>query len=307
MALRDPEHVPERLLLNVSGRLAASCAKWAEQVKAGADDVSEVAGKAYWRTVYVARLNGAIAGTPFFIALVPAYLVFLEQEYRFFMMAAALAGKDPASLEVGADFLVLRGVYDSHSDALDSLRSVKESPMPEPTGRRPLRYWYDSVMSILVYAGFLSPPEQGAETKHNLRWLLRLVGNGVFAGLIWIFTWVFPLSFMVLMSWTCEHDARSLGQKTLDHWKLEASSKKSRTERRAERREQAWKTRAFNLIRGLIFIVTLAVPLALVGGSIMNQRWSFGWDLPETTGALAGLALVIGVVVTTYSERSRVH
>ena len=63
-----------------------------------------------------ARIDGAVAGTPFFIALVPAYIAFLRQEVRFHLRVAALYGKDPADPQVAADFLVLRGVHKNQRD-----------------------------------------------------------------------------------------------------------------------------------------------------------------------------------------------
>ena len=306
-ALREPDHVPERLLLRATERSAASCVAWARAVLASGRDVADVARTEYWLTVHVARLNGAIAGTPFFIALVPAYLVFLEHEYRLFMKLAALVGRDPTDLSVAADYLVLRGVHRSHSEALAALEEVRDAPAAPPDDRRPIKYWYRSVISIMVFAGFLSAPDPDESKQRTVGTVLRSIGGLLFAGGLWVLTWVFPLSFMVLMSWTCERDARSLGESALEHFGLQGVEKLTRAEKRERVKSMTWKTRVFNLIRALFLLVTLAVPLSLVGGSIMNKRWSFGWNLPETTGALAGLALVIGITVISAWEQRRVR
>ena len=70
------------------------------------------------RTVSTARIDGAVAGTPFFIALVPAYIAFLRQEVRFHLRVAALYGEDPSDPRIAADFLVLRRVHKDTERAL---------------------------------------------------------------------------------------------------------------------------------------------------------------------------------------------
>ena len=303
-ALRDPEHVPERLLLRVTDRLADSCWEWGESVRAESKDAVELAAQEYKRGVYVARINGAVAGTPFFIALVPAYLAFLEREYRLFMRMAALAGKNPSELSVAAEFLVLRGVHATQAEALAALELVKDTPAPTPTRRRPIKYWYESVITIMVYAGFLSAPDPNSKKRTGFRARLRTAVGLVFAGALWILTWIFPLTFMAMMSWTCERDARQLGMKTLEFWGLTGAERLTRAERKERRRALGWRMRIFNAIRAMILLFTLAIPFYLLGGAIVSGRWGTGWNVPDTAGAIAGLALVVGVTVATTWERT---
>ena len=302
--MRDPEHVPERLLLRVTDRVAEPCLEWAQKAKAGSGDVSDAATREYWRTVHVARMNGAVAGTPFFIALVPAYLVFLEQEYRLFLKLAALAGRDPADLAVAADFLVMRGVHKTQAESLAALELVKDTPAKPPTDRRPVKYWYQSVMTILVYAGFLSAPDPDAKKESGFVARLKMLLGLAFAGVIWMLTWIFPLTFMMLMSWNCERDARKLGQSSLELWGLDGTAKLTRAEKKQRRREMSWRERAFNLLRGLLLLATLTVPFYLIGGAIVGGRWSLNWNVPAAAGALAAVALVVGGVVSVTWERA---
>ena len=292
------------MLLRVTERLADSCWKWGESVRANSKDEVEVAAQEYKSGVYVARVNGAVAGTPFFIALVPAYLAFLEREYRLFMRMAALAGKHPADLSVAAQFLVLRGVHATQAEALAALELVKDTPAPAPTRRRPIRYWYESVLTIMIYAGFLSPPDPDSVKRRGVKAYLKAAGGFALAGILWILTWIFPLTFMVMMSWTCERDARQLGQKILEFWGLTGSERLTRAQRKERRRAMSWRIRFFNFVRGVILLLTLAVPFYLLGGAIVNGRWGTGWNVPDAAGAIAGLALVIGVTVATTWERA---
>ena len=108
LARRDPHHIPERLTLCSVDRQADGAREWAQRARDAARDSSPavlVDGQRR-RTISTARVDGAVAGTPFFIALVPAYIAFLWQEVRFQLRVAALYGRDPADPSVAADFLV---------------------------------------------------------------------------------------------------------------------------------------------------------------------------------------------------------
>src|SRR5215208_4346727 len=63
------------------------------------------------QSAQVARIDGAVSGTPFFIALVPGYLAYLWQEGVMERRIAALYGSDPREAETCARTLVLRGVH----------------------------------------------------------------------------------------------------------------------------------------------------------------------------------------------------
>jgi hypothetical protein len=40
----------------------------------------------------------------------------------------------------------------------------------------------------------------------------------VVAGLIWALTWILPVTFMIMMSWACESDARRFGQRVITRY-----------------------------------------------------------------------------------------
>src|SRR5215218_8140841 len=84
IAYRDPEHVSERLTLYASQRLAAPSRDWAERVRRERSDTppATIAEAVRTRSAQLARIDGAVAGTPFYVALVPGYLSYLWQEAR---------------------------------------------------------------------------------------------------------------------------------------------------------------------------------------------------------------------------------
>ena len=82
VAWRDPENLPERLMLAAADRLGAASRVWAEDALARRpeDGSAVIAAEARRQSILVARVDGGIAGTPFFIALVPGYVGYLWQE-----------------------------------------------------------------------------------------------------------------------------------------------------------------------------------------------------------------------------------
>src|SRR5436190_739991 len=111
------------------------------------------------QTAQLARIDGAVSGTPFLIALVPGYLAYLWEEGRMVLRTAALYGHDPRELETTAEVLALRGIHPTVDAARAQLEKVLDAPLPEkPAQRRSLRTWVRSVHLLLIFGGFLSAP-----------------------------------------------------------------------------------------------------------------------------------------------------
>ena len=52
-----------------------------------------------------------------------------------------------------------------------------------------------------------------------------------------------------------------------------------------------------NFVRGAIVALSVILPLLLVGSAVLGGKGPFGVNVPEATGALVALALVIGVSI----------
>lgn len=296
LALYDPGHIPERLTIYSVDKQADSARTWAQRVREAEPEtpVAVFADTQRRRTIGTARIDGAVAGTPFFIALVPAYIGFLRQEVRFHLRVAALYGQDPADPGIAADFLVLRGVHKTSEQALAELDVVRANPLPPHRERTPLKSWYQAVVSVLVLAGFMQAPEENGPTHlTGGQRVLRAVRFIVAAG-IWVLTWVVPITFMIVMSWACESDARRFGQRVLTRYGDEDSNI-AVAMARADRR--AGGNRAVSVARGALVVLSIALPLALIASTVLAGGGPFGLDLPKAAGALAALALVIGVSI----------
>ena len=107
-----------------------------ESVRSARPDtpVAKIAEELRTQSAHVARIDGAISGTPFFIALVPGYLTYLQQEMRMTLRTAALYGRDPRSLRTSAEMLALRGVHPDVEAAEAALISVRDKGTPRSSG-----------------------------------------------------------------------------------------------------------------------------------------------------------------------------
>jgi hypothetical protein len=297
LLVRDPQHIPERLTIYAVDRRAGGAREWAQRARAGELSASgpalvEIQRR---RTVSTARIDGAIAGTPFFIALVPAYIAFLQQEVRFHLRVAALYGHDLTDPRVAADFLVLRGVHHDREQALAELAVVRATPVPSKGGRTPLRSWYRAVVSILILAGFLSAPDED-EQGPLTRWekVMRAI-RFIVAALIWALTWVVPITFMMLMAWGCENDAQRFSQRVATHY---ADDGEDAAAAMASADHNAGGNRPLSFARGALILVSVAIPLALIASTLVAGTGLLGVSVPEEIAALVALALVLGVSTT---------
>jgi hypothetical protein len=278
IAYRDPEHVPERLTLLATQNLAAPSSEWAAAVRRERPDASpaELAGELRRQSARIARVDGAVAGTPFFIALVPGYVSYLWQEARMTLRTAALFGRDPAALHTAAELLALRGVHPTVEQARAALLAVPEVPPPVEE-RRPLRTWVHSARVLLVFGGFLGPPNR--ERPSGAAAWARAAGGAMAGAALWITTWVLPLTFMIAMAWGCETHARRLGLRTLALYGGTAAPADEGHTRR-------------QVVRGVALSLSIAIPIAFVAwANHVRQETGISWV--AAVGALVALSLVI--------------
>lgn len=294
---RDPEHICERMTLFASRRLAEPSREWAQQARATdtRDDVRELADGLGAQSARIARIEGAIAGTPFYVALVPGYMNYLWQEIRMTLRLAALFGHDPAAIRTAAEVLWLRGVYPSLEEAETGLLAIHAQPLPtKPDTRRPLRIWIRSIRRILVFGGFLSPP---SGTPHHglLSWLRDALG--VVIGLAsWVITWIFPATFMIAMAWGCHTHARRLFRTALEYYSGEATPAKSARELATELRRHTRR----QVAHSAALSVSILLPIGfLVYATRVEARE--GLNIITAPGVLIAISVVLAL--TMYGRR----
>lgn len=294
IAYRDPEHVGERLTLFGSQQLGESSLEWASRVQRERPGVPRrvIAEELRIQTAQVARIDGAVSGTPFLIALIPGYLAYLWQEGVMERRMAALYGHNPGGLETCARVLVLRGVHPTVDAAHAELMKVRDVPLPErPTARRPMRTWVRSIYVLLIFGGFLSAPAD--ERDKGAHWRLKAALGLLVGGFIWVITWVLPVSFMIAMAWACESHARSLGHRTISFYGSESASAEAATA--GGRFEDHGRTKR-ELLRGALLALSIAVPIGFVAYA-NHVRQTTGINWLGALGALVAASLVIATSV----------
>lgn len=294
---RDPEHVCERMTLFASHRLAEPSREWVQETREAQPQASlrEIAEHLGSQSARIARIEGAVAGTPFYVALIPGYVNYLWQEVRMTLRLAALYGRDPAMLHTAAEVLFLRGVYLSIEEAEAGLLAVQAVGLPpKPEKRRSLLLWIRSVRLLLVFGGFLSPPS--GRQHHGLRsWLRDAVG--LVAGVaVWVVTWIFPATFMIAMAWGCYTHARRLFRSALEYYAGEKLPTKSARERALELRQHTKRQLAHTAALSL----SITIPIGfLVYATRVESR--VGLNLITAPGVLVAISLVLAV--TLYGRR----
>ena len=293
---RDPEHVAERLTLHTMEKLGPPSLEWAQATRQSRPDdpPATIAEQLRDESARLARIDGAIAGTPFFAAVIPGYLGFLWQEDRMSLRTAALFGHDPTELRTAASGLALRGVHPTAESAEASLRTVSAIPMPEkPAQRRSLRTWIHSIHVILIFGGFLSAPSEKPKKQGLAYWLpttLTLVVGLAF----WAITWILPLTFMIAMAWGCESQTRALGRRALAFYGGEASTTNAAIAVAGKSQDKGHNTR--QIVRSAALALSVAIPVAFVAYA-NHVRHSTGLTWLGALGSLVALSLVIATAV----------
>ena len=295
VAYRDPEHIAERLTLYSVDRLGEPSLEWARSALSDRPDTppAKIADELRTHSAHVARIDGAISGTPFFVALVPGYLTYLLQEMRMTLRTAALYGHDPRAPRTAAEMLALRGVHPDVEAAEAALGSVRDAGTPEaPETRRSLRTWVHCVYLVLVFGGFMSP-SSAKEDKSMLgrakAVLSVLIGIG-----LWVITWVLPVSFMIAMAWGCETHARQLGRRTLVFYDGEAADVLDAIKLADQQRDEGHDKRA--ILRSVALFLSVAVPIGFVA-YVDHVRNTVGVNWLGAVGALVALSLVIATAI----------
>jgi hypothetical protein len=295
IAYRDPEHVAERLTLYGARNLGESSLEWAQRVREARPDVpcAVIAEELRTQTAQVARIDGAVSGTPFLIALIPGYLSYLREEGRMVLRTAALYGRDPGDLETSAEVLTLRGVHPTVDVARTALQTVRDIPLPDkPSKRRSVRTWVHSITVLLIFGGFISAPsDERDESAHH--WLKASVGF-LIGTAIWVTTWVLPVTFMIAMAWGCETHARELGRRALLFYDGDADSAQAAIAAAKQHQDRGHSKR--EVLRATLLVLSIAIPIAFVAYAD-HVHASTGINWVAALGALVAVSLVLAASV----------
>ena len=295
IAYRDPEHVAERLTLFAADRYGAASQEWAQSARSARPDTppAVIAEELRTHSAQVARIDGLVSGTPFFIALVPGYLGYLLQETRMTLRTAALYGHDPQSLQTSAEGLALRRVHPSVESAEAALIAARDKKMPgRPAQRRSLRTWVHAVYLLLVFGGFMSP--SAAKSKGSAVDRIRAVFSVLLGIGIWVMTWVLPVTFMIMMAWGCETHTRQLGRRALVFYDGEEESVRAAIAAAQKRQDRGHDKRA--ILRTVALFLSVAIPAGFIAYA-NHVRNTTGINWIGALGAVVAVSLVIATAV----------
>ncbi len=295
VAYRDPEHICERLTLQAVHRLAEPSLEWAQSARAAHPDgdLRQVLDGLGTQTARIARLQGMVAGTPFYLALVPGYMNYLWQEARMNLRLAALYGRDPGILQTAAELLSLRGVYPTTQDAETGLLAVEDMGMPpKPEHRRPPRLWIECGRRLLVFGGFIGPPT--GESRQGA--LVRLKDAAALVAFValWAITWIFPVTFMIMMAWGCETHSRQLFRHTREYYAAEGPP-----EEVPPQPGRGWRARVprgRQAISAAGLALSIAIPAGFLAYAIHVHK-KFGITWVTGVGLLVALSVVTAAAV----------
>lgn len=299
VAWRDPEHICERLTLQAVHRLAEPSLEWAQATRAAHPDgdLRESVTNLGTQSARIARLQGMVAGTPFYFALVPGYMNYLWQEARMTLRLAALYDRDPGILRTAAELLSLRGVYPDVDAAEAGLLAVEGMGMPaKPEHRRPLRLWIECARRLLVFGGFIGPPS--GESHSGLRARLRdALGVALFIAM-WAVTWIFPVTFMIMMAWGCETHSRQLFQRVRAYYSTEEAPLQAPPDP-----GRGWRARVPDrrqAIGAAGIALSIAIPAGFLAYAVhIHKKFGITWV------SAVGLLVAISVVTTAAVYGSR--
>jgi hypothetical protein len=129
-ALRaDPQHASELALCAVLPNLSTHARRWHSSVSRDKAPESR-ANSVVRRTTVVARRDGAVTGTSFYVGMPAAMASIYCHQLLMVLKIAALNGHDPADPARAAEMLVLRGRYPDVGTAAEALATLGRHDRP---------------------------------------------------------------------------------------------------------------------------------------------------------------------------------
>lgn len=287
IAYRDPEHLCERMMMFASHRLAEPSRDWVQRSRSQdpAADVRAIANRLGARSARVAGFEGAVAGTPFYVALVPGYINYLWQEIRMTLRLAALYGHDPAALHTAAEVLWMRGVYPDLASATAGLLAIRDQPLPaKPVSRRPIAMWIRSVYRVLIFGGFLPPPTG----QHGWRGRLSVLSIVASFAITWVITAIFPATLMIAMAWGCDTHSRRLFRTTADYYAGASTPTRSTRQIAADMRRPTRR----QVAHSVAFTVSILIPIGFLA-YVAHIKNHAGLTPVTALGLLVAISMVI--------------
>jgi hypothetical protein len=126
---RDPGHAAELAVLYALPQLSPHVVRWrSKQTSGRGDRPDQTARRVLRRSVHVARRGGAITGSSFYVAMLPAMAMIYCEQMAVVLRIAAIYGRDPDDPARAPEILVLQGRYPTVAAAALALRQAGTKP-----------------------------------------------------------------------------------------------------------------------------------------------------------------------------------
>ena len=135
---RDPGHASELAVLYALPELSPHVKSWWPTWSQLHPDESpeQLSRRVLRESIHVAYRGGVIAGSSFYVGMVPAVAMIYLEQVLVVLRIAAIYGRDPCASERCAEILVFQGKYDSPSAAMAALRQAVTGEKSERSSQR---------------------------------------------------------------------------------------------------------------------------------------------------------------------------
>jgi hypothetical protein len=205
-ALRaDPAHAGDLLLCCVLPSLADHTVRWHRHVSSQDDhSVERAAASRVRRSTAVARRDGAVTGSSFYIGMPAAMASIFCHQVLMILQVAAVHGLDPHDPARAAEILVLRGRYPDLTSATDALCKLGTSPASRGEQRQSIRETLRAEWGKL--------PERGRTAWSQAR---QRGPVGAVISVLHLVSYLVPVLGMPVWAASYARDTRHLGRRAL--------------------------------------------------------------------------------------------
>jgi hypothetical protein len=110
----------------------------------------------------------------------------------------------------------------------------------------------------------------------------------------WVVTWIFPVTFMIMMAWTCENHTRRLFRDAVARYS--GAAPRGAIDAARQRKERGVSLR--HAVSAVALGLSIAVPIAFL--VYVVHRNALGLNALTGAGALTAISLMIATVVLGY-------
>lgn len=272
---RDPARAADLAVLYAWPHLVPEAERWRRRRDGRAErNVDEVSRRLIRRTVALARRDGALAGTSFYVGLPAALASMYLHQLLMVLEIAELYGHDPADPARAAEILVIQGRYDTPAAAAAALRTLG-SPRTSSHRHGPVSAVIEAMSHVPSIIGLKVRSVRSGNVVSIVLAVLQIV------------SYLVPVLSMPVCAASSAQATRRLGRSAREYYSTTPSSKDAPD-------PFPLPTRRGYRVRHLESAALVMSGLAVVGLSLL-------WTV-DHHGIRIGLVLAEGAVAVTFAR-----